>query len=534
MISNTSDVPTLAGNYITLDMVKAPTIVKSRRSKIICTLGPACWGVEQLETLMDAGMSVARFNFSHGDHEGHKACLDRLRTAATNKNRNIAVLLDTKGPEIRTGFFADGKDKIDLVKGETIILTSDYAFKGDCKKMACSYPALASSVNPGQQILIADGSLVLVVLTCDIPGGQIKCRIENNATIGERKNMNLPGVIVDLPTFTEKDIDDIVNFGIKHNVDYIAASFVRKGSDVRNLRKLLADNGGQHIKIICKIENQEGLENYNEILEATDAIMVARGDLGMEIPPSKVFLAQKYMIREANIAGKPVITATQMLESMITNPRPTRAECSDVANAVYDGTDCVMLSGETANGPYGEQAVAVMARTCCEAECSRNYDSLYQSIRNSVANRYKVSAGESLASSAVKTAIDINAKFMVVLSETGNTARLVAKFRPGRFIVCLTPRETVARQCSGILKGVHAYTVDSLEDTENLLKIVSHEAIKSGIAQAGDKMVVVCGNTYGTGANDQIKVEVITESPTPSGEGCSIGHLKKGFSFSGL
>lgn len=197
-------------------------------------------------------------------------------------------------------------------------------------------------MKPGNQILVADGSLVLTVLQCDEAAGEVSCRIENHASIGERKNMNLPGVVVDLPTFTEKDVDDIVNFGIKHKVDFIAASFVRKASDVQNLRQLLAENGGQDIKIICKIENQEGLENYSGILQATDAIMVARGDLGMEIPPAKVFLAQKMMIREANVVGKPVITATQMLESMIENPRPTRAECSDVANAVLDGTDSVM------------------------------------------------------------------------------------------------------------------------------------------------------------------------------------------------
>jgi len=219
-----------------------------------------------------------------------------------------------------------------LAKGETLIMTSDYSFKGDSKKLACSYAQLATSVKPGQQILIADGSLVLTVQSCDAAAGEVTCRIENNASIGERKNMNLPRVVVDLPTFTEKDVDDIVNFGIKNRVDFIAASFVRKASDVTNLRKLLADNGGSEINIICKIENQEGLENYNAILKETDGIMVARGDLGMEIPPSKVFLAQKMMIREANIAGKPVITATQMLESMISNPRPTRAECSDVAS----------------------------------------------------------------------------------------------------------------------------------------------------------------------------------------------------------
>lgn len=255
--------------------------------------------------------------------------------------------MDTKGPEIRTGFFANEVKKISLAKGERIILTSDYHYRGDHKKLACSYPALATSVKPGQQILVADGSLVLTVLSTDTASREVDCRIENNAEIGERKNMNLPGVKVDLPTFTEKDVTDIVGFGIARRVEYVAASFIRRAEDVRNLRKLLADNGGPEIKIISKIENQEGLENYGEILQETDAVMVARGDLGMEIPAQKVFLAQKMMIRAANIAGKPVITATQMLESMVNNPRPTRAECSDVANSVFDGTDAVMLSGET-------------------------------------------------------------------------------------------------------------------------------------------------------------------------------------------
>ena len=229
-----------------------------------------------------------------------------------------AVMLDTKGPEIRTGFFADGASKISLTKGETLTLTSDYSFKGSNQKLACSYPNLARDVTEGQQILVADGSLVLTVLSTDLAAGEVQTRIENSVAIGERKNMNLPGVVVDLPTLTDKDIDDIVNWGIPNEIDYIAASFVRKAEDVHKIRSILKEHNAEGIKIICKIENQEGLENYDAILEATDAIMVARGDLGMEIPPEKVFLAQKYMIRKANFAGKPVITATQMLESMIT------------------------------------------------------------------------------------------------------------------------------------------------------------------------------------------------------------------------
>lgn len=452
----------------------------------------------------------------------------------------LAILLDTKGPEIRSGFFPDGVDKIHLVKGETIILTSDYTFKGDKTKLACSYDKMATSVQPGQEILVADGSLVLTVLSCDTATGEVSCRIENNVSIGERKNMNLPGVVVDLPTFTEKDVNDIIHFGIKHNVDYIAASFVRKGSDVLNLRKLLADNGGDHIKIICKIENQEGLENYDEILKETDGIMVARGDLGMEIPPSKVFLAQKLMIRKANLAGKPVVTATQMMESMINNPRPTRAECSDVANAVYDGTDAVMLSGETANGAHFEQAVKIMARTCSEAEMSRNHNAMYQALLSSTLKEYgSLPPGEALASSAVKTAIDIHASFIVVLSESGDTARRVAKYQPGRLVLCITQSPTVARQTNGFLKCVRSFVVDSLANTSAITTKVGSQACKAGLAMEGDLMVVLAGkNHQGKGTTDYCSVEAIVrdyDEPPPTfkvGEVApaqAVGHLNAGF-----
>lgn len=535
-VSQSSQMPTLAGSLINMAMITGKTDTVHRRTKIICTIGPACWDVDQLELLMDAGMNVARFNFSHGDHPGHAGVLERVRQAAANKNKSVAIMLDTKGPEIRTGFFANGADKIHLKKGETLLLTSDYHFKGDSHKLACSYPVMAKSVTPGQQILVADGSLVLTVLSTDEAIGEVACRIENTCSIGERKNMNLPGVVVDLPTLTDKDVDDIVNFGVKHKVDFVAASFVRKASDVTHLRQLLSDNNGQDIKIICKIENQEGLENYDSILQVTDGIMVARGDLGMEIPPSKVFLAQKMMIREANIAGKYVVTATQMLESMITNPRPTRAECSDVANAVLDGTDCVMLSGETANGPYFEQAVRVMAKTCCEAENSRNYNALFAAVRRSVILKYNgMSPGESLASSAVKTAIDTNAALIVVLSETGNTARLVSKYSPGRAVVCLTTNPAVARQCGGVLRGVHAYAVDSLEDDVALVQQTGREAVEARIAAPGELMIVVSGTLYGHGNNNQIRVEVIgSKDAVPTASGGSMPRLQSFVTAQGM
>mmetsp|Transcript_26176 Transcript_26176/g.71810 ORF Transcript_26176/g.71810 Transcript_26176/m.71810 type:complete len:506 (-) Transcript_26176:837-2354(-) len=498
--------PELPGGNIDVDMILKDMPVDGRATKIFCTLGPACWEVDQLETLIKAGLNVARFNFSHGDHAGHKACLDRLRQAATNVGKPVGVLLDTKGPEIRTGFFAEGK-KIELVKGETLVLTSDYEFKGDNTKLACSYGELATSVTPGQSILVADGSLVLKVISCDVEKGEVPCEIMNNAAIGERKNMNLPGVVVNLPTLTEKDISDITEWGIPNEIDFIAASFVRKASDVLKIREILGPEN-QGIKIICKIENQEGLENYDEILEVTDGIMVARGDLGMEIPPEKVFLAQKMMIRKANIVGKPVVTATQMLESMIQNPRPTRAECSDVANAVLDGTDAVMLSGETANGEYPEAAVSIMAETCVEAEAAINNNTLYASIRNSTLDKFgSLSTSESIASSAVKTAIDIGAKAIIVCSESGATAQQIAKFRAGRPVTVLTTSEQVARQTFGYMKGCKATVIPSVEETDVHVSNCIAGFVTEGICATGDAVVIVQGSNKVVGSTNTMRIQ---------------------------
>jgi len=494
----------LRGSNITLSKIITPNDPASRKTKIVCTIGPACWEIEQLEELVEAGLTVARLNFSHGDHPTHKRTLDRVREAAKNMNKHVAIMLDTKGPEIRTGFFADDAKKIVLAKGETITLTSDYSFKGNKSKLACSYQSLATSVKQGQSILVADGSLVLTVLSCDPAAGEVDCRIENNAVIGERKNMNLPGVHVDLPTCTEKDIDDIQNFACKYDLDFIAASFVRKASDVQFIRSKL---GGKDIKIISKIENLEGMENYGAILKESDVIMVARGDLGMEIPPEKVFLAQKMMIREANIAGKPVITATQMLESMINNPRPTRAECSDVANAVLDGTDCVMLSGETANGEHPTEAVKIMARTCVEAETAVNFGGLYQAIRNSTLNRYgNLNTPESIASSAVKTAIDINSNCIIVCSESGTAARFIAKYRPGMPVYVLTTSATTARQCNGVLKGTESTLLPCLAETDAVIAKTVKSLLSSGSVKSGEPIVIVHGSTNKSGATNTMKI----------------------------
>ena len=403
-------------------------------------------------------------------------------------------MLDTKGPEIRTGLLVDHK-AVSLKEGQDLEITTDYTIEGDSTRISCSYKTLPTSVSVGSSILIADGTLVCKVK--ELRATSIVVTVCNNVTIGEKKNMNLPGVVVDLPTITEKDKDDLINFGVKYGVDMIAASFVRKGSDITTIREVLGP-AGKHIKIISKIENQEGLHNYDDILAASDGIMVARGDLGMEIPIEKVFLAQKMMVRKANLVGKPVITATQMMESMITNARPTRAECSDVANAVLDGTDCVMLSGETANGSHPVAAVGYMARTCTEAEGVVNYGQLFAAVRESTLTEIgTMNITEAVASSAVKTAYDIGAKAILVCSETGNTARLVAKYRPNMPVLVLTATESVARQLQGLCRGVKTTVMGSMIGTDSIVHRASDMIKELGWANVGDTIVAVHGQIEG-------------------------------------
>ncbi|KAG2527431.1 hypothetical protein JM18_003850 [Phytophthora kernoviae] len=504
----------LSQQGVELENIMRSTEGVERKTKIFCTLGPACWSQDSIGELIDAGMNVARFNFSHGDHVSHSDTLNRLRGAlASRPHKNVAIMLDTKGPEIRTGFLAN-KDKVTIEKDAVLELTTDYEFLGDETKIACSYPELPQSVQVGGSVLVADGSLVLTVL--EIKDDGIVCRANNTATLGERKNMNLPGCKVLLPTLTEKDEDDLVNFGLMHGVDYIAASFVRTGQDVDNIRKVLGPRG-RGIKIISKIESHEGMENFDEILAKTDGIMVARGDLGMEIPPEKVFLAQKMMIRKANIAGKPVVTATQMLESMISAPRPTRAECTDVANAVLDGTDAVMLSGETANGDYPIEAVSMMAKICVQAEGAIHYDELYQALRNSVLDTYgPMSTQEAIASSAVKTAIDINAKMLVVLTESGDTARLVAKYRPQMPVLVLTAMAGSARQAEGFFKGVKARCMGSMIGTDSILYRATDLGKQFGWLKSGDTVIALHGQIEArSGSTNMLKKSIFEFSFSP-------------------
>lgn len=476
------------------------------KTKIICTLGPVSRDVPTLEKLLRAGMNVARFNFSHGSHEYHQGTLDNLRLAMQNSQVMCSVLLDTKGPEIRTGFLKDGKP-VQLVKGSEVTITTNYEAKGDASLLAMSYKSLPNDVKPGGTILCADGSITLTVLSTNPKEGTVQCRCENTAVLGERKNVNLPGVVVDLPTITSKDIEDIMGWGIPNNVDFIAASFVRKGSDLLAIRKLLGPEYSKSIQIISKVENQEGLVNFDDILRESDGIMVARGDLGMEIPTEKIFLAQKMMIHKCNSAGKPVVTATQMLESMIKSPRPTRAEATDVANAVLDGTDAVMLSGETAAGKYPVEAVTVMSRICREAEASLDYGAIFKTIMAEAP--MPMSPLESLASSAVRTANKIRASLIIVLTRGGSTAKLVAKYRPPMPILSVAvptlttdhltwtcSDESPARHsliCRGLvpLLAEGAARATDSDTTDELIGAALRQAKSKGLCKAGESVVAL-------------------------------------------
>lgn len=436
--------------------------------------------------MLERGMTVARLNFSHGDHKMHGETVAKLREAfKRRRDLQCAIMLDTKGPEIRTGFLKDHK-AIDLVKGQTLEITTDYAFEGDSSKIACSYEALPRSVKVGTKVLIADGSIVAIVT--EILEKGVKVEVLNNAKLGEKKNMNLPGVIVELPTITEKDEEDILDFGLKHGIDMIAASFIRKDTDIEYIRDLLGPRGS-HIKIIAKIENQEGLENYEKILRAADGIMVARGDLGMEIPVEKVFIAQKWMIKKANQAGKPVITATQMMESIIKNPRPTRAEASDIANAILDGSDSVMLSGETANGEYPLNAVEIMANICAEAEMVFNYSQSYKETKERISNP---PPEEAVAAAAVQISYEINSKVIVAMTETGSVARYVAKYRPRAQILAVSTEEHTIKGLT-LSRGVTALRVPSFQGMEALIDYAIKHAKNNKLCDTGDSVVVIQG-----------------------------------------
>ena len=489
-----------------------------RKTKIVCTIGPASESEEMLEKLMNAGMNVARLNFSHGSHEEHKARIDTIRKVAKRLNKTIGLLLDTKGPEIRTHNMKDGL--IVLEKGKEVIVSMNEV-EGTPEKFSVTYENLINDVNIGSYILLDDGLVELQVKEINKDKGEVKCDILNTGELKNKKGVNLPGVKVNLPGITDKDADDI-RFGIKENVDFIAASFVRRPSDVLDIRQILEEEKAE-ITIFPKIENQEGIDNIEEILEVSDGLMVARGDMGVEIPPESVPMVQKDLIRKCNKLGKPVITATQMLDSMQRNPRATRAEASDVANAIYDGTDAVMLSGETAAGQYPEEAIKTMRNIAVSAEAAQDYKKLLSDRTKLVETSLVNAIGVSVA----HTALNLNVKAIVAATESGSTARTISKYRPHSDIIAVTPSEKTARQCA-IVWGVNPVVKEGRKTTDALLNNAVATAVETGRVSNGDLIIITAGVPTGEkGTTNMMKIHLVGDEIAKGqgvGRGSVVGH----------
>ncbi|KEP53660.1 pyruvate kinase [Rhizoctonia solani 123E] len=499
-----------------------------RKTSIIATIGPKVNNVEMLGQLRKAGMNVVRMNFSHGSYEYHQSVIDNVHKLIEQEPdaRPLAIALDTKGPEIRTGLMRPGCDDVKITAGHEFVITVDpqYAELCDDKRLFMDYANLPAVTAPGKLIYVDDGILSLLVLSID--GKEVHVRAVNNGTLSSRKGVNLPKTPVDLPALSEKDKKDL-QFGVKNGVDMVFASFIRRAQDVIDIREVLGPDGAA-IKIIVKIENEQGVENFDEILREADGVMVARGDLGIEIPASQVFIAQKMMIAKCNIAGKPVICATQMLESMTYNPRPTRAEVSDVANAVLDGADCVMLSGETAKGSYPIQSVLMMAETCYLAESAICYPPLYDELR-AVTPRPTETA-ETVGMAAVAAAQEQGASAILVLSTSGNTARLISKYRPSVPIITITRNQQTARQIH-LHRGCYPFWypeprgIEAAQwqlDVDNRIRFGLRSALKLKIIKTGTTVIAVQGWKGGLGHTNTLRILSVPTDPADL-EGVPLG-----------
>ncbi|PGS54728.1 pyruvate kinase [Bacillus sp. AFS041924] len=470
-----------------------------RKTKIVCTIGPASESVEKLVELINAGMNVARLNFSHGSHEEHAARIRSIREASEKTGRTVAILLDTKGPEIRTLDFEGGQ--AELKTGNEVIITTEPVV-GTAEKFAVSYEGLIDDVHIGSRILIDDGLIGLEVI--GIEGNEIRTKVLNSGLVKNKKGVNVPNVRVNLPGITEKDISDI-EFGIEQNVDFIAASFVRKASDVLEIRELLGKHGADYIQIIPKIENQEGIDNIDEILEVSDGLMVARGDMGVEIPPEEVPIVQKLLIKKCNNLGKPVITATQMLDSMQRNPRPTRAEASDVANAILDGTDAIMLSGETAAGSYPVESVSMMNSIALRIEKSLQYEELFKKRQRENKGTITDAIGQSVAA----TALNLKVAAIIAPTESGHTAKMISKYRPKAPILAITSDIRICRRLT-LVWGVQTEYRVRANSTDEMLQHAMEAAQDAKFVSNGDTVIITAGIPVGeTGMTNMMKIHVV-------------------------
>lgn len=502
----------------TLNTRKRNLRPEMRMTSIIGTIGPNTNSVDMLKKLRRKGLSIVRMNFSHGSYDYHQSVIDNTRKAeASEPGPLLAIALDTKGPEIRTGVTVDGKD-YPMVKGSIVTFTTDEKYGEQCTSelLYVDYKNLCKVIEVGRIIYVDDGVLAFRVIEMT-DDKTLKAECVNNGTISSRKGVNLPDTDIDLPALSEKDKADL-QFGVKNKVDMIFASFIRSGHDIRQIRDILGPEN-KHIKIIAKIENQQGLNNFDDILRETDGVMVARGDLGIEIPVPAVFVAQKWMIAKCNLAGKPVICATQMLESMTYNPRPTRAEVSDVGNSILDGTDCVMLSGETAKGSYPLEAVECMANVCLESESTIAYGSLFNDLRL-LAPR-PLSMVETTCCSAIGATISYDAKAIICLSTSGTTARLCSKYRPTCPIIMVTRVPHFARQAylmRGVFPLLYPYLIptqnfDWQKDVDARVLWAVQEGIRNGLLAENDAIIIIQGWTKGSGHTSLIRVSTAHTTP---------------------
>lgn len=480
-----------------------------KKTKIVCTIGPASESVETLVKLINAGMNVARLNFSHGDFEEHGARIVNIREASKITGKMCAILLDTKGPEIRTNNMKDGI--VSLIAGETVRISMTEV-EGTKDKFSITYPELIDDVVVGNHILLDDGLIDLEVTEIDRENNEIVTLIKNSGILKNKKGVNLPGIKTNFPGITQKDTEDII-FGIENDVDFIAASFVRRASDVLAITEILEKHNATHIQIIPKIENQEGLDNIDEILKVSQGLMVARGDLGVEIPTEEVPIAQKMLIKKCNALGKPVITATQMLDSMQRNPRPTRAEAGDVANAIFDGTDAVMLSGETAAGDYPVEAVTTMATIAIRTE-----EAIVGQDAFALKAYSNTDMAEAIGQSVGHTARNLNIQTIVAATESGHTARMISKYRPKSHIVAVTFSE---RQRRGLALswGVYPFVTEKPDSTDEMMELAAKVAKEEKFAKEGDLIIITAGVPVGErGTTNLMKIQLIGTKLT-SGQG---------------